>query len=162
MDANILAQFVPQCLLVDQSSAHLHIATRIFWVSVAGFFAAQTTLISNIDVYWRGGWLLSLWSSTLALSMAGLVLAICLGAGGVFVVICSCKIMVWLGELSFRVYLWHFPVMQLLKALHPLLAFSAGVSLLAIAITMPLTLGLAALSYYNLESPLMKARAANL
>ena len=133
-------------------------ATRILWMSVAGFFAVQTVLVSNIEVYWQGGWLLRIWSSTLAMSLAGFVLAICLGAGGFLAKLCSSNTMVWLGELSFGIYLWHFPVMQLLNALYPQLAPSAGGSLLALAITIALTLGLAALSYYKLERPLMEAR----
>jgi peptidoglycan/LPS O-acetylase OafA/YrhL len=135
-------------------------ATRILWMSVAGFFAVQTVLVSNIEVYWQGGWLLRIWSSTLAMSLAGFVLAICLGAGGFLAKLCSSNTMVWLGELSFGIYLWHFPVMQLLNALYPQLALSEGGSVLALAITMSLTLGLAALSYYKLERPLMEARMA--
>lgn len=146
--------------------AHLQVlltpmhATRILWLSVAGLLAVQTVLVSNIEIYWQGGWLLRIWSSTLAMSLAGFVLAVCLGAGGFFAKFCSSKPMVWLGELSFGIYLWHFPVMQLLNALYPQLAPSADGSLLALAITMSLTLGLAALSYYKLERPLMEARMA--
>lgn len=133
-------------------------APRIFWFSVAGFFVAQTVLVSNIEVYWQGGWLLRIWSSTLAISLAGIVLAMCLGGGGIFARFCASNTMVWLGELSFGIYLWHFPLMQMLNALYPQLAPSAVGSFLALAITMPVTLALAALSYYKLERPLMAVR----
>jgi peptidoglycan/LPS O-acetylase OafA/YrhL len=63
--------------------------------------------------------------------------------------------LVWLGHVSFGIYLWHFQVMRALVLLWPELWSTPLMSLLALVISLPATLALAALSYYCVERPLM-------
>lgn len=60
------------------------------------------------------------------------------------------KPMVWLGELSYSIYLWHWPVLALLRYYTGLQVLDMAFSLLFIV----LTLLLASLSYYWVETPL--------
>ena len=60
------------------------------------------------------------------------------------------KPMVWLGELSYSLYLWHWPVLALLRYYTGLQVLDMAFSLLFIV----LTLLLASLSYYWVETPL--------
>ena len=60
------------------------------------------------------------------------------------------KPMVWLGELSYSLYLWHWPVLALLRYYTGLQVLDMPFSLLFIV----LTLLLATLSYYGVETPL--------
>jgi len=62
---------------------------------------------------------------------------------------------VWLGHVSFGIYLWHFQVMRALVLLWPELWSTPSMSLLALVISLPATLAMAALSYYCVERPLM-------
>ncbi|WP_218239015.1 acyltransferase family protein [Pseudomonas sp. YY-1] len=65
------------------------------------------------------------------------------------------KPMVWLGELSYSLYLWHWPVLALLRYYTGAQVLDMPFSLLFIT----LTLALASLSYYALESPLRARRS---
>jgi peptidoglycan/LPS O-acetylase OafA/YrhL len=128
---------------------------RLFGWSMLAFLAVQALLVSRIDTYWQGGWLLGSWSSLLAVSLAGLILAVCRGTEGRVWRALSARPMVWLGELSFGIYLWHLPVMLGLRELMPQAAHSVAGSLLALGAALVLTLMLAALSFYGVERPAM-------
>lgn len=75
-------------------------------------------------------------------------------ARGVSKKILSNPIMVWLGELSFSLYLWHWPVLALLR-------YYTGSELLSLpmsTIFFSITLLLSMLSYYWMEKPLRARR----
>ncbi len=65
----------------------------------------------------------------------------------------------WLGDLSYGIYLWHFPVLRLLPRLFPGEWHTTSGSLLALAICIVVTLPLAMASYHWVERPLMNAMA---
>lgn len=63
--------------------------------------------------------------------------------------------LVWLGEVSFGVYLWHFPVQRLLPKLFPGLWGTPSGSALALLVCLLITLPLAAASYRWIEKPVL-------
>ena len=109
--------------------------------------------LSLNEVYWTGHWILVVWTPMVASAIALLVFSLreptrewrWLGS----------KVFVWLGHVSFGIYLWHFQVMRALVLLWPELWSTPSMSLLALAISLLATLALAALSYYCVERPLM-------
>jgi len=101
-----------------------------------------------------------LWNSSLALSMAGIVMAICKLPESAAAKALSTRPMIALGDWSFGIYLWHFPVLQLSHRLYPEWGATAFTSLLALGVTLVLTLSLAALSFTQLERPLMRLKFA--
>ncbi|MBT6037772.1 MAG: acyltransferase [Halieaceae bacterium] len=109
--------------------------------------------LSLNEVYWTGHWILVVWTPMVASAIALLVFSLreptrewrWLGS----------KVFVWLGHVSFGIYLWHFQVMRALVLLWPELWSTPSMSLLALAISLPATLALAAISYYCVERPLM-------
>lgn len=58
----------------------------------------------------------------------------------------------WLGTISYGVFLWHLPILEGLVSVSGLRLFSGGM-LPLLAICVPLTLGIATLSYYYVEQP---------
>ena len=105
------------------------------------------------DVYWMGHWILIIWPPMIALPIAGLVYF--LRDPSPEWQWLQQRWLVWLGHVSFGIYLWHFQVMRVLFLLYPDLWDTPATSLLALLISLPATLTLAALSYYVIEKPLM-------
>lgn len=124
-------------------------------VSVFVFLLLQTWLVSGIETYWQGGLLLMVWNTLLSLSMSGIVLAICHGGLDTTQKLLSARPMVLLGEWSFGIYLWHYPVMMGLKALWPRSVDQHVESLLALGVSVAIALALAALSFHVVEKRMM-------
>jgi peptidoglycan/LPS O-acetylase OafA/YrhL len=125
----------------------------IFWSGAISLLALMQWQLTLNEVYWTGHWILVVWPPMVALSIALLVYSLreptwewqWLGS----------QALVWLGHVSFGIYLWHFQVMRALVLLWPELWSTPSMSLLALLISLPATLVLAAISYYCVERPLM-------
>lgn len=89
------------------------------------------------------------------LPVAGALLILLQPAQGPVGQLLGSKPMVWLGELSYSLYLWHWPVLALLRYYTGAQVLDMPFSLLFIT----LTLALSTLSYYALEAPLRAHRA---
>jgi peptidoglycan/LPS O-acetylase OafA/YrhL len=126
----------------------------IFWSGVISLLALMQWQLTLNEVYWTGHWILVVWPPMVALSIA-LCWSIASenprGNGNGSAV----RALVWLGHVSFGIYLWHFQVMRTLVLLWPELWSTPSMSLLALLISLPATLVLAAISYYCVERPLM-------
>jgi peptidoglycan/LPS O-acetylase OafA/YrhL len=125
----------------------------IFWSGALLLLALMQWQLTLNEAYWTGHWILVVWPPMVALSIALLVYSLreptwewqWLGS----------QALVWLGHVSFGIYLWHFQVMRTLVLLWPELWSTPSMSLLALLISLPATLVLAAISYYCVERPLM-------
>jgi peptidoglycan/LPS O-acetylase OafA/YrhL len=122
-------------------------------LAVAALLGLMQWQLSLDDVYWTGHWILVVWPPLIALPIAALVYF--LRSPPAEWQWLSRPLLVWLGHVSFGVYLWHFQVMRILVLLYPQLWDSPLNSFLALMISVPVTLIIAALSYYGIEKPLM-------
>lgn len=100
-------------------------------------------------------WLLTLWelgAAALIAVLLALMLRPLKGLGWL-----ASKPLVWLGEISFGIYLWHFPIFRLMPKLMPGTFTTALDCLWALAIGLSLTLVLAWASFKWVEQPLIRA-----
>ena len=104
-------------------------------------------------VYWSGHWILVVWPPLVALAIT--VLVYHLQEPLPSMAWLSSGLLVWLGHVSFGIYLWHFQVMRAMVLLFPDAWSTPAQSGLALMIAVPVTLVLAALSFYLIERPLM-------
>ncbi|MDE0930243.1 MAG: acyltransferase [Halioglobus sp.] len=132
------------------SVSHKRLAVFLGMLGLLGLMHWQLQLTA---VYWTGHWILVVWPPMVAVAIAMLVYGLREPtrewrwlSGAIFV---------WLGHVSFGIYLWHFQVMRALVLLWPDMWSTPSMSLLALIISLPATLVLAALSYYCVERPLM-------
>ena len=84
-----------------------------------------------------------LWGFALAeLAAAAVIIAVSKHKGALYEML-SLPSLVWLGKMSYGIYLWHYPVVRLLRA-HMDWAW-------VLAIGLPISAGLAAMSFYTVE-----------
>lgn len=118
------------------------------------YLGLQYGLLTNVDTYWTGHWMLAVWNPLFACVVALAVGVVMSDArwGRWF----SSAWMVWLGELSFGIYLWHFPVLVAMRQLWPAWDSSVTAGLLALPLCVVLTLLLAWTSHTLVERPAMR------
>jgi peptidoglycan/LPS O-acetylase OafA/YrhL len=122
-------------------------------VSLFALLALMQWQLALDDVYWTGHWILVIWPPLAAVPIACLVYFLRTPAPEWRWL--AQRWLIWLGHVSFGIYLWHFQVMRILVLLYPEAWSTPASSLLALGIALPATLALAAISYYVIEKPLM-------
>ncbi len=106
-------------------------------------------LLWQLDGYWQGSLLLWTWESINAPLFALIIVALArLPAGSSWL---THRVGVWLGEVSYGIYLWHLPLILVLRPLLPENADPLlSLGMLSLLVT-PLTLLLAMLTYQVVE-----------
>lgn len=87
--------------------------------------------------------------SVVELASVVVVLAVLPRAGGIYEML-SARVLVWVGKMSYGVYLWHYPVIRYLRAELPWQ--------LTVVLGLAISLALAAASYYTLERWALRRR----
>jgi peptidoglycan/LPS O-acetylase OafA/YrhL len=123
-------------------------------VLAAAFVAMQYWLFANLDTYWKGHWMLAVWTPAMAVIIA-------LGVHSLLrpppeLGFLGSRPFVWLGDVSYGIYLWHLPVIILVKRAMGEHASTPLGSFLALPAALAATLVLAAASYYLVERPAIR------
>lgn len=107
--------------------------------------------------YWADNLIFYAWTPALSLGIAAVLLA---GAGGSGTLqkIFGNRIMVFLGLVSYSLYLWHLPVLTWLAAASWYPGLTGGRLAWILALALPLTLAIATVSYLGVERPFMRLR----
>ncbi|WP_420112274.1 acyltransferase family protein [Pseudactinotalea sp.] len=117
---------------------------------------ALLTLLLTLDgesaFAYRGGILLA------SIATAALIAALATapGARDGMVRAFSTRPMVWLGERSYGIYLWHWPVLLIVTAVLPAALPDSPISWLVRALALALTLAVSAASYRWIEQPIRR------
>ena len=120
---------------------------------VLSYLLLTEWLVDNLATYWSGSWIFVVWDPMMYTVIAGLVFIVL--HGDRIARALTARWLVWLGEISFGLYLWHFPVIQVLDYLLGAQLESTAGSVLALAVCLGATIPLAAISYYLVERPVM-------
>jgi peptidoglycan/LPS O-acetylase OafA/YrhL len=141
-------------ILVHRSPMAVRHRLYLLGAGVAGFYALTHWLWLSRDSYWTGHWMLGVWNPLMAFIIGTMLLALIEPLPG-FKWLAS-KPMVWLGEISYGIYLWHYPVLMFLARGVLSEWRSPVLGLAALMLCLVATLTLASLSYYGLEKPIMQ------
>ncbi len=146
--AGISLAFIPDSsTLVRKVVLICAITALYFWTH---FFAAHGS------TYWTGGSLLIYANLIVTVIIAAIVYA-CLDSYALIGFLSS-KLFVWLGQISYGIYLWHFPVILLLKSYWPVDWVGGYFGFLAFLICLLISCACASLSFYLVEQPMMNWR----
>lgn len=124
--------------------------SALVWAGVPGWLPGRVILVLSVvgaavvlaTGEWRDPHMLVVGVPVIEIATAGVILA-CLSGRGLLRALLSSGVMVWLGKLSYGLYLWHYPIFRILRdqADWPVV----------LAIGLPLTLGLAWTSHVTVE-----------
>jgi peptidoglycan/LPS O-acetylase OafA/YrhL len=126
-------------------------------LGLAGGVGALYLLDALVEGYWSGTWIFYAWGTLLALAVALAVFGIAVG-GRIARTLFENAPIVWLGAVSYSLYLWH-PV--LLTPLAAALDARAGGFLDFAWKAVPPIVAVAALSYYLVERPFLRIKGGS-
>ncbi len=120
-------------------------------LAIAGLIALAATLSIDSALTYRGG-------LVAAVLLTAVVIACAAHPRGSTAAILDAPLARWVGERSYGLYLWHWPVLILLGAALPLVDRAGSEAWLLGLAALVISLALAALSYRFLEQPIRQRR----
>jgi len=134
-----------------QRSTERLLSTVLALTGFAGIVAMMYVIDHLYLVYWKGHWALFVWHSITAVFIAMLVAGVAL-AGPLTKALFETRVMVFLGTISYSIYLWHYPIG--LWAMRRFNAEELGAAAFC-ALTVPIVLLASTASYYLVEKPFL-------
>jgi peptidoglycan/LPS O-acetylase OafA/YrhL len=126
-------------------------STALFAVGAAGVIAMMYVIHHTPD-YWSGHWLLFAWHTITATFVAIVILAIVI-SGPATRLVFENRVAVFLGTVSYSIYLWHFPITKWTAGFVDLPSLGLRGALLLLA---PIVVAASAVSYYAVERPFLR------
>lgn len=155
---------LPGCLAIfvmgmyaAHQSMHLSAIQQklVITLSLAALGTLMYWLTSNASHYWNGHWMLAIWNFSVSIVLATIVWVTGKNPE-IRKTMLSGKLPVFFGEVSFGIYLWHFPVLLAFHQWTSSWQNNPWISLLILPGILLPTLILASISYYCIERPAMR------
>lgn len=133
------------------TGARGRMSAALFAAGAAGVIAMMY-VIHNTPDYWSGNPLLFVWHTITATFVAMVILAIVI-SGPATRLVFENRVAMFLGTVSYSIYLWHFPIAKWTAGLVDLPSLGLGAALLLLA---PIVIVASTLSYYAVERPFLR------
>jgi peptidoglycan/LPS O-acetylase OafA/YrhL len=117
------------------------------------YYLAFKFLLYQRDLVPHSHWSILLWDLSLVVVIATIVKLVVKPLPGLNWL--GSRPLVWIGEISYGVYLWHFPILRLMPKLFPGTFTTAMDCIYALLWCLALTIALASISYYGVERPVL-------
>lgn len=144
---------VGMCISSIPTTSNKKLIYSLVIISFMSILAMCYWLLENRTIYWTDHWMLAVWNPLI--SIPGGALIYCCLQPTKRVSILRSRPAIWLGDISYGIYLWHFPVLLVTSSYLPQWNNTAGGGLLALATLLFFTLILAQASYTFIEKPAM-------
>jgi len=122
-------------------------------LSIIAFYILAKIIDANVDSYWTGHWLLIVFNPVMAIVLATILYTVLSPFCGIRFL--SSKAFIWLGEVSFGIYLWHYPILQFMQKFWPELQRDPLQNIGALIICLTATFAIAHFSFRCIEQPIM-------
>jgi len=129
------------------------VSTMLLALGLAGIVGMMYFLDDIYDIFWIGHAALYTWYTVTAVFASIVLVAIVLSSVAARVLFAN-PVMVFLGTISYSIYLWHYPIgIWVMKNVD-----MAGMTLAKFsAIVIPLVIVVSAISYYAIERPFLRS-----
>ncbi len=127
------------------------VSMRLTWIAMASLVAGAWITGARDSIWWQPGVLPFARAAWIDITIALLLIGLCGTAGGIARLFAT-RPMVWLGTISYSIYLWHLPTLQLTREAL-LRHFGDLPRIVEIAIPLVVIIIVSALSYYLVERP---------
>ncbi|MEP7063209.1 MAG: acyltransferase [Betaproteobacteria bacterium] len=126
--------------------------SRMTWFAAVALIGGAWIIGSHDPLWWQPGAMPILRGAWIDIGVASLLIGVCGSSATALSRLLASRVMVWLGTISYSVYLWHVPTLELTH--RALLVHDIALPRLAIVgILIAAILGVSALSYYAVERP---------
>lgn len=126
----------------------------VFLALLLAYLTTLAVMNQSLAEYPRAHWIPLVWRMGVTIVIGAIIWTLLQPMRGTAWL--ASRPMVWLGEVSFGIYLWHFPVQIAIKKAAQGFFDGTWLSLAALILTTAVTLVLAALSYQYVERPAIR------
>lgn len=152
----MLAAYIYQIKpMISQKASSFLLLVGLIWVYFCIQWILDVAVIKGL--YYKGHYSYFIWNSINAIGLAFIIYS-CAAKNWLTEIIFSNRVVVFLGIISYSIYLWHLPVIRLTKQyIYPNLQENIAITLMVTCI--PIIIVVAALSYKLVEAPCIKLGA---
>jgi peptidoglycan/LPS O-acetylase OafA/YrhL len=121
------------------------------WIAAAALVAGSWIVGARDATWWQPGAMPFVRAAWIDISVASLLIGLS-GSASAIAALFASRAMVWLGTISYSIYLWHLPTLDLTRRVLRL-HMPTLPAVLDLGVTIAVVLAVSALSYYAVERP---------